>query len=158
MFGLVPVSTDAAPIGSLPSLLAFAASPLAHLRPLDIAIIAIYFGMVIWIGFYLKGQSNTSEEFFMAGPRDDRVDCGPELCFRQPRLAGADGLGRIGVSIRHPGNALVLDRRHSRHAVPGPGDDAVLLRVEDALGARVSGSALRRAGTHCVRDSRSRSR
>ena len=23
--------------------------------------------MVIWIGFYLKGRSNTSEEFFMAG-------------------------------------------------------------------------------------------
>ena len=49
--------------------------PLARaLRPLDIAVIAIYFVMVIWIGFYLKGQSNTSEEFFMAGPRDDRVD------------------------------------------------------------------------------------
>ncbi|MGB8029907.1 MAG: hypothetical protein WCF30_09600 [Terracidiphilus sp.] len=29
--------------------------------------IAIYFGMVIWIGFYLKGRSNTSEEFFMTG-------------------------------------------------------------------------------------------
>jgi len=35
--------------------------------PLDIAVIAIYFGIVIWIGFYLKGRSNTSEEFFMAG-------------------------------------------------------------------------------------------
>jgi solute:Na+ symporter, SSS family len=43
------------------------ASPLAHLRGLDIAVIAIYFAMVIWIGFYLKGKSNTSEEFFMAG-------------------------------------------------------------------------------------------
>jgi len=42
-------------------------SPLAQLRPLDIAVIVIYFGMVIWIGFYLKGKSNTSEEFFMAG-------------------------------------------------------------------------------------------
>jgi SSS family solute:Na+ symporter len=50
-----------------PALLAFSASPLAHLRALDIAVIAIYFGMVIWIGFYLKGKSNTSEEFFMAG-------------------------------------------------------------------------------------------
>jgi solute:Na+ symporter, SSS family len=42
-------------------------SSLAHLGPLDIMVIAIYFVMVIWIGFYLKGQSNTSEEFFMAG-------------------------------------------------------------------------------------------
>jgi SSS family solute:Na+ symporter len=48
-------------------MLAFSAAPLAHLRPLDIAVIAIYFGMVVWIGFYLKGKSNTSEEFFMAG-------------------------------------------------------------------------------------------
>ncbi|MDE3063170.1 MAG: sodium:solute symporter family protein [Acidobacteriota bacterium] len=43
------------------------ATPLARLGTLDIAVIAIYFAMVIWIGFYLKGQSNTSEEFFMAG-------------------------------------------------------------------------------------------
>jgi SSS family solute:Na+ symporter len=47
--------------------LAFSATPLAHLKLLDIAVIAFYFIMVIWIGFYLKGQSNTSEEFFMAG-------------------------------------------------------------------------------------------
>src|ERR1035437_8000843 len=65
MFGLVPASLAAA--SPLPALLAFSAAPLAHLRPLDIAVIAIYFGMVVWIGFYLKGKSNTSEEFFMAG-------------------------------------------------------------------------------------------
>ncbi len=52
---------------ALTSLLALGAAPLAHLRPLDLAVIAIYFGMVVWIGFYLKGKSNTSEEFFMAG-------------------------------------------------------------------------------------------
>ena len=40
---------------------------LAHLSPLDIAIIAVYFAMVIYIGFYLKQRNNTSEEFFLAG-------------------------------------------------------------------------------------------
>ena len=50
-----------------PAMLALNAGPLAHLGPLDILVIAIYFGMTIWIGFYLKGQSNTSEDFFMAG-------------------------------------------------------------------------------------------
>src|SRR6201986_2987901 len=54
-------------LGPLPTALALAAEPLTRLRPLDIAVIAIYFVMVIWIGFYLKGMSNTSEEFFMAG-------------------------------------------------------------------------------------------
>jgi SSS family solute:Na+ symporter len=67
MFGLVPVSLASASFAHLPTLLAFSAAPLAHLRPLDMAVIAIYFGMVVWIGFYLKGRSNTSEEFFMAG-------------------------------------------------------------------------------------------
>src|SRR5271166_3082256 len=41
--------------------------PLAHLRSLDIAVIALYFGMVLWIGFYLKRRANTSLDFFMAG-------------------------------------------------------------------------------------------
>ncbi len=67
MFGLVASSLSAGSLASFPALLAFAVAPLAHLRVLDIAVIAIYFGMVIWIGFYLKGKSNTSEEFFMAG-------------------------------------------------------------------------------------------
>jgi SSS family solute:Na+ symporter len=42
-------------------------SSLARLNAIDILVIAIYFGIVIFIGFYLKGSSNTSEEFFMAG-------------------------------------------------------------------------------------------
>ena len=67
MFELVPASLASAFPASFPTLLAASTSPLARLRPLDIAVIAIYFGMVIWIGFYLKGKSNTSEEFFMAG-------------------------------------------------------------------------------------------
>ncbi|HUB30760.1 MAG TPA: sodium:solute symporter family protein [Terracidiphilus sp.] len=67
MHGLIPFLTNAAAGHSVPKLIAFSASPLARLRPLDIAVIAIYFGMVLWIGFYLKGKSNTSEEFFMAG-------------------------------------------------------------------------------------------
>ena len=67
MFGTVPAYLAAGSLNSVPALLAFSAAPLAHLRALDIAVIAIYFGMVVWIGFYLKGKSNTSEEFFMAG-------------------------------------------------------------------------------------------
>jgi SSS family solute:Na+ symporter len=44
-----------------------AGQSLARLDAVDILVIAIYFGIVIFIGFYLKGSSNTSEEFFMAG-------------------------------------------------------------------------------------------
>src|SRR5437899_10962127 len=67
MLGLVPISVAAGLPHSAAALALFSAPSLAHLSGLDIAVIAIYFVMVIWIGFYLKGQANTSEEFFMAG-------------------------------------------------------------------------------------------
>ena len=40
---------------------------LARLNSVDILVIAIYFAIVVFIGFYLKGSSNTGEDFFMAG-------------------------------------------------------------------------------------------
>ncbi len=55
MLDLVPASIAAGCFSHVPALFAFSAAPLAHLRPLDIAVVAIYFGMVVWIGFYLKG-------------------------------------------------------------------------------------------------------
>ena len=58
---------DSLGMSALPNLLALGAPSLAHLGWLDISVIAIYFVMVIWIGFYLKSKANTSEEFFMAG-------------------------------------------------------------------------------------------
>ena len=42
-------------------------SRLVHLSPVDLVIIVFYFGLVLTIGFYLKGRSNTGEDFFMAG-------------------------------------------------------------------------------------------
>ena len=38
-----------------------------HLSAVDIVIIAFYFALVLAIGWYLKGQSGTGEDFFMAG-------------------------------------------------------------------------------------------
>src|ERR1700716_1283165 len=46
---------------------AFTGEQLAKLSSVDVLVIAIYFGIVVFIGFYLKGSANTSEEFFMAG-------------------------------------------------------------------------------------------
>ena len=52
-----------------PHLLLFLASTrrLTTLAPIDIAVLALYFVVVIFIGFYVKGSTNTSEEFFLAG-------------------------------------------------------------------------------------------
>src|SRR5215468_10318623 len=43
------------------------AERLVHLSAVDVVIIAFYFALVLGIGWYLRGQSNTSEDFFMAG-------------------------------------------------------------------------------------------
>jgi len=45
----------------------FVADRLVHLSPVDLVIVAFYFVLVLAIGFHLRGQSNTSEDFFMAG-------------------------------------------------------------------------------------------
>ena len=45
----------------------FVANTLVHLAPVDIVIVAFYFVLVLGIGLYLRGRSNTGEDFFMAG-------------------------------------------------------------------------------------------
>src|SRR5690242_14756329 len=48
-------------------LLQTATNKLISLSGVDVAIIALYFAMVLGIGFYLKKYANTGEEFFLAG-------------------------------------------------------------------------------------------
>jgi SSS family solute:Na+ symporter len=96
---LVPASIAAGSFGSVPAFLALSAEPLAHLRPLDIAVIAIYFGMVIWIGFYLKGRSNTSEEFFMAGREMTAWIAG--LSFVSANLGSLELMGWAGSAYQY---------------------------------------------------------
>jgi len=82
-----------------PSLLAFSVAPLAHLRPLDIAVIAIYFAMVVWIGFYLKGRANTGEEFFMAGREMTAWIAG--LSFVSANLGSLELMGWAGSAYQY---------------------------------------------------------
>ncbi len=80
-------------------LLAFSSEPLAHLRGLDIAVIAIYFAMVVWIGFYLKGMTNTSEEFFMAGREMTAWIAG--LSFVSANLGSLELMGWAGSAYQY---------------------------------------------------------
>jgi SSS family solute:Na+ symporter len=80
-------------------LLALSAPSLAHLSGLDIAVIAIYFVMVIWIGFYLKGQANTSEEFFMAGREMTAWIAG--LSFVSANLGSLELMGWAGSAYQY---------------------------------------------------------
>jgi SSS family solute:Na+ symporter len=99
MFGLVPLPQSIGALSQVPALLAFAVSPIARLRPLDITVIAIYFVMVIWIGFYLKQQANTSEEFFMAGREMTAWIAG--LSFVSANLGSLELMGWAGSAYQY---------------------------------------------------------
>ena len=47
----------------------FSGTQLTKLSPVDILILVLYFALVVFIGFYVKGQTNTSEEFFSPAAR-----------------------------------------------------------------------------------------
>jgi SSS family solute:Na+ symporter len=85
--------------GSLPAQLALSVQPLAHLSALDIAVIAIYFAMVVWIGFYLKSKSNTGEEFFMAGREMTAWIAG--LSFVSANLGSLELMGWAGSAYQY---------------------------------------------------------
>src|SRR5580700_5119725 len=99
MFGLVPSLSTAVTPSLKAMALALSAPSLAHLNWLDIAVIAIYFVMVIWIGFYLKGQANTSEEFFMAGREMTAWIAG--LSFVSANLGSLELMGWAGSSYQY---------------------------------------------------------
>ena len=84
---------------ALPRLFALGAPSLAHLTPLDIAVIAIYFVMVISIGFYLKSKANTSEEFFMAGREMTAWIAG--LSFVSANLGALELMGWAGSAYQY---------------------------------------------------------
>ena len=97
---------------------------------------------------------------FHGGPQNDRLDRRPELHFGQSQLAGNDGLVGDGLSVRHVGGPRLSDQRRVADPVPGRGDDAVLLHLQDAFRAGLSEAPLRRVEpldgrNHICRDDRS---
>src|SRR5271154_4773404 len=72
---------------------------LAKLSFLDIIVIAVYFAMVIWIGFYLKQKANTSEEFFMAGREMTAWIAG--LSFVSANLGSLELMGWAGSAYQY---------------------------------------------------------
>ncbi|HKT87455.1 MAG TPA: sodium:solute symporter family protein [Candidatus Sulfotelmatobacter sp.] len=82
-----------------PALLLFASSRLVHLSPVDLVIIVFYFALVLGIGFYLKGQANTGEDFFMAGREMTAWVAG--LAFLSANLGSLELMGWAGNSYEY---------------------------------------------------------
>ena len=72
---------------------------MARLNWIDILVIAIYFAIVVFIGFYLKGSSNTSEEFFMAGREMTAWIAG--LSFVSANLGSLELMGWAGSAYQY---------------------------------------------------------
>jgi len=80
--------------------LAFARAPrLVHLSQIDLVIIIFYFALVLAIGFYLKEQANTGEDFFMAGREMTAWIAG--LSFLSANLGSLELMGWAGASYQY---------------------------------------------------------
>ena len=76
-----------------------ASSTLVHLSPVDMAVIAIYFMMVLGIGWYLKRFAKTGEGFFMAGREMTAWIAG--LSFLAANLGSLELLGWAGSAYEY---------------------------------------------------------
>src|SRR6266704_3506524 len=76
-----------------------AAKTLVHLSAVDLAIIAIYFALVLAIGFYLKKFAKTGEDFFLAGREMTAWVAG--LAFVSANLGSLELLGWAGSAYQY---------------------------------------------------------
>ena len=82
---------------SAPYLLA--TTQLTHLSPVDLIILLLYFAVVLFIGFYVKGSTNTSEEFFLAGREMTAWIAG--LSFVSANLGSLELMGWAGSAYQY---------------------------------------------------------
>jgi SSS family solute:Na+ symporter len=72
---------------------------LVHLSPVDVVIVVFYFALVLAIGWYLKAQANTSEDFFMAGREMTAWIAG--LAFLSANLGALELMGWAGAAYQY---------------------------------------------------------
>lgn len=75
------------------------ATRLVRLSTVDIAVVVFYFGLVLAIGFYLKGRANTGEDFFMAGREMTAWVAG--LSFLSANLGALELMGWAGSAYQY---------------------------------------------------------
>src|SRR4051794_14221553 len=80
-------------------LLQAASERLIRLSWMDTSIIAIYFGAVLAIGYYLKGRSGTGEDFFLAGREMTAWIAG--LSFLSANLGSLELMGWAAASYQY---------------------------------------------------------
>src|SRR6202048_2609622 len=82
-----------------PLLAADVPTRLVHLSPVDVVIVVFYFALVLSIGWYLRGQAKTGEDFFMAGREMTAWIAG--LSFLSANLRSLELMGWAGASYQY---------------------------------------------------------
>jgi SSS family solute:Na+ symporter len=77
----------------------FSTGQLTTLSGIDILILVLYFAVVVFIGFYVKGSTNTSEEFFLAGREMTAWIAG--LSFVSANLGSLELMGWAGSAYQY---------------------------------------------------------
>src|ERR1700720_4691987 len=72
---------------------------MVHLSSVDLVIIVFYFALVLAIGFYLKGQAKTKEDYFMAGREMTAWIAG--LSFLAANLGSLELMGWAAASYQY---------------------------------------------------------
>src|SRR5215471_9342219 len=85
----------------LPPLFAAGTAPahLLSLSPVDLLIVAVYFVVVLGIGFYLKRYAQTGEDFFMAGRKMTAWIAG--LSFISANLSSLETMGWSAMAYQY---------------------------------------------------------
>jgi SSS family solute:Na+ symporter len=83
----------------MPNLAMFVSNTLVHLSAIDVVIVVFYFALVLGIGFYLRGKSNTGEDFFMAGREMTAWVAG--LSFLSANLGALELMGWAGSAYQY---------------------------------------------------------
>src|SRR5262245_41647180 len=79
--------------------LALSTRQLTALSPIDIVVLVLYFVLVLFIGFYVKGATKTSEEFFLAGREMTAWIAG--LSFVSANLGSLELMGWAGSAYQY---------------------------------------------------------
>ena len=81
------------------SLAAIAPQTLMRLSPIDLIVVISYFALVLAIGLYLRGRSNTGEDFFLAGREMTAWIAG--LSFLSANLGALELMGWAAASYQY---------------------------------------------------------
>jgi len=65
----------------------------------DWAILLIYLGFIVWIGYYLKRFTHTDEDYFLAGRRNSMWVCG--IAFMSANMGAMEVIGYTGQSVKY---------------------------------------------------------